>query len=53
MTRAQYEEAIKAIMETATELMKKAVSDTERLHIMMTQNLQIQGIVEEYERSNN
>lgn len=52
MTRTQYETAIKAITETATKLMKKASSDEERRNILICQNLQIQGVVEEYMRSN-
>lgn len=53
MTKKQYEEIVKTIMETATMLMKVATSDEEKIHILMTQNMQIASITEEFYRNNN
>lgn len=53
MTREQYEMAVKAIMETATELLKKAVNEQDKIDVVAVQNLQIKAVTDEYLRSNN
>lgn len=51
MTKKQYEEVVKSILEYTNEVLKKAKTDEERIHILMCQNMQIQGITDEFNRT--
>ena len=51
MTKKQYEEVIKAIMEYTIEVLTKVKTDEEKIHILMCQNMQIQSITDEFHRT--
>lgn len=51
MTQEQYKEVIKSLLEYTNEVLKKANSDEERIHILMCQNMQIQSITDEFQRT--
>lgn len=51
MTKKQYEEVIKAIMEYTTEVLTKVKTDEEKINILMCQNMQIQSITDEFYRT--
>lgn len=51
MTKKQYEEVVKSILAYTNEVLKKANSDEERINILMCQNMQIQSITNEFQRT--
>lgn len=51
MTKEQYKEVIKTLLEYTNEVLKKAKTDEERINILMVQNMQIQSITNEFQRT--
>lgn len=51
MTKKQYEDVIKAIMEYTTEVLTKVKTDKEKIDILTIQNMQIQSITDEFQRT--
>ena len=51
MTKKQYEEVVKSILNYTNEVLKKVKTDEERINILMVQNMQLQSITEEFQRT--
>lgn len=51
MTKKQYEEVIKSILEYTNEVLKKVKTDKERIDILFVQNMQLQSITDEFQRT--
>lgn len=51
MTKKQYEEAIKSILANANEALKKVKTNEEKFNILTAQNMQLQSITEEFQRT--
>lgn len=51
MTKKQYEEVVKSILEYTNEVLKKVKTNEEKLNILTVQNMQLQSITEEFQRT--
>lgn len=51
MTKKQYEEVVKSILEYTNEVLKKVKTDKERIDILFVQNMQLQSITDEFQRT--
>lgn len=51
MTKKQYEEVVKSILNYTNEVLKKVKTNEEKLNILTVQNMQLQSITEEFQRT--
>ena len=51
MTKKQYEEVVKSILEYTNEVLKKVKTNEEKLNILTVQNMQLQSITEEFQKT--
>jgi len=51
MTKKQYEEVVKSILAYTNEVLKKVKTDKERIDILFVQNMQLQSITDEFQRT--
>lgn len=51
MTKKQYEEVVKSILEYTNEVLKKVKTNEEKFNILTVQNMQLQSITEEFQRT--
>lgn len=51
MTKKQYEETIKAVMEYTTEVINRAKTEQEKINLFTIRNMQIQSITDEFHRT--
>ena len=51
MTKEQYKEVIKTLLEYTNEVLKKVKTNEEKLNILTVQNMQLQSITEEFQRT--
>lgn len=51
MTKKQYEEVVKSILNYTNEVLKKVKTDEEKINILTVQNMQLQSITDEFQRT--
>lgn len=51
MTKKQYEEVVKSILAYTNEVLKKVKTNEEKFNILTAQNMQLQSITEEFQRT--